>query len=868
MKGWACRWPLRPIDETGSAAAVTVLGLRPGSLLDLYRWRLRDHGIQELLAGFGIAVGVALFFGVLVANTSILGSASQLLHSVTGSASIELSARSSGGFEQRLVGTVRELPGVRVAAPILKESATVVGPDGRELVQLLGVTPALSSLHTAAVKNLGAGTSLLADGVGLPTSVAEAVGAQPDEPVTLLAAGQANTVLVRAVLGGQVIGSVASSPVAIALLGKAQALTDEPGRVTQVLIEPRAGERALVERELRQLAGGRLDVQPTGHELQLLRIASEPSSQSATLFAAIGAMVGFLLALNAMLLTAPERRRFVAELRTQGFGPSQVLLILGSQAAILGLLASVAGIALGDLLSRTLFHAVPDYLTFAFPISPYQVVHASTVLLAIGCGLLASLIASLPPMLDLRAGRPIDAALHETGEAGQGVATRTVLVLTAAGVGLLVAVTAIVLAAPSATILAGILLALAALCLIPGVFAALEWVITPLSERINGSMLALAVVELRATATRSIALAGVAALAVYGSVAVQGARHDLTNGLNAAIAQYLATADVWVSSGENIFTTDSFRADNALAAIARARGVASIRTYQGGLLDVGDRRLWIRARSPRDSPLLQSSQLLQGNLAHASLLLRRGGWAAVSEGFAAERHLAVGKSFVLPTPSGWVRFGVAAITTNAGWPAGTITLAATDFQRDWQTREPTAIEVELDPGVTPAQGASAVRAALGPSTGLEVQTRARREAQFRSDADQAVHSLYEISTLLLIVAALAVAFALSAAIWQRRKRLSSLKSQGFDSRQLWRALLLESMIVLGIGCIDGVAVGIYGHALASRWLRLSTGFPAPFSLGLGRLTLTVILVAGIALAVIALPGLSAARVSPNASFQE
>src|SRR6202034_3535217 len=125
-------------------------------------------------------------------------------------------------------------------------------------------------------------------------------------------------------------------------------------------------------------------------------------------------------------------------------------------------------------------------------------------------------------------------------------------------------------------------------CLIPAVFAALAWVITPVSERISGSMLALAVVEFRATATRSIALAGVASLAVYGSVAIQGARHDLTNGLNAALTQDLATADGWVTTGANVFTTDSFHANGAPAAIARAPGIASVGVYQGGLLDVGD----------------------------------------------------------------------------------------------------------------------------------------------------------------------------------------------------------------------------------------------------------------------------------------
>ena len=52
-----------------------IAGLRFSALVDLYRWRLGNHKTQELLAGIGIAIGVALFFGVLVANASLMGSA-------------------------------------------------------------------------------------------------------------------------------------------------------------------------------------------------------------------------------------------------------------------------------------------------------------------------------------------------------------------------------------------------------------------------------------------------------------------------------------------------------------------------------------------------------------------------------------------------------------------------------------------------------------------------------------------------------------------------------------------------------------------------------------------------------------------------
>lgn len=852
----------------GGRPRLTIMGLRLSALVDLYRWRLSNRKAQELLAGMGIAIGVALLFGVLVANTSVVSSTSQLLHAVTGSARFQLVARSSEGFDQGLAEHVGTLPGVEVAAPLLRENAAIVGPRGRESIQLVGVTGSVTTLQGAATRNLGAGALLLSGGLGLPSGVAANVGARAGQPVTLLADGTASSIQVRAVLGSQTVGPVANSPIVVALLALAQQIAGKPSRVTQVLVEPRPGADRLVERELRQLAAGRLDVEPASDEVAVLRATAEPTSQSTALFAAISAMVGFLLALNAMLLTVPERRRFAAGLRQQGFGPRQVLLVLISQAVMLGLAASLVGVLLGDLLSRSLYHEVPSYLTLAFPIGTHPVIPVTTVLLAIACGVLATVMASLLPVLDLRRGRPADAVLHETGEAGQSIGRHAIVICAVTGSLLVAAVSVLVLLAPSLSVAGGVVLALAAFCLVLPIFTLVVRGVKPFSERLRGSMLALAVVELDATATRSVALAGVAALAVYGMIAIQGARHDLIAGLDTAVVQYLDTADIWVTTDNNFLTIDSFHAPGAQAAIARSPDVASVREYQGGLLDVGTRRLWIRARPTGDATLIQASQLLHGDLAQATRLIRHGGWAAVSNGFAEERHLHVGGAFTLPTPSGTARLRVAAITTNVGWPPGAITLGDADYQRYWQSTDPTALEVDLEPGVDPQAGRRAVEQALGRRPGLLVETLAEREASYEESARQGIRSLSQIAMLLLVATSLAIASALSAAIWQRRARLASLKSHGFDSRQLWRSLLLESAILMFIGCLDGAILGIYGHALASRWLEVSVGFPAPFSLGIGVVFLTLALITGVALLVIALPGLGAARVLPRAGFQE
>lgn len=847
----------------------TILGLDLGLPFVLYWWRLRRRAAQELLAAAGIAVGVGLVFGVLVANTSINGSVKSLVHQLIGTAQVQLVSRSPEGIDENVVSEVEALPGVQAASPLLRQNVTLISARRSQPVQLIGVTVRQLSLNPAVTRGLGSGAEgLISGGVALPQSVASALGVQPEGTVRIGANGQIRTVPVRTVLSSQAVGTIASSPVAIGLLRTTQRLASEQGRVTSVLIKIRADAQAAVIQNLRRVAAkNRANVEPADSELRFFNAAVKPNQQSTTLFAVIAGMVGFLLALNAMLMTVPERRRLVAELRTFGYDARQVVLLLTVQAVILGLVGSIVGIVVGDLFAHTFFGEVPSYLTAAFPVGGARIVTASTVVIAIACGVLAAVLASARPLLDLRRSQPIDSVLHEQGEAGQKISSKAANGFALVAVMLVALATVLAFAVPNLTIVGGAMLALAATCLVPFAYIHVIGLLRPASERSKGS-LSIAVVELEATATRSIALAAIAALAVYGSIAIGGARADLTHGLEVAVTQYEDTADVWVTPGANVFNTDAFHAAAVRAAISRAPGVASVRSDQGALLDQGNRRLLIRVHEASTPGIVQASQVIEGNVTQASRRLREGGWATVSQGYASEHALKVGSRFVLPTPSGGLSLGVAAITTNLGWPVGAIGLSSVDYIRGWRSAKPTALEVMLKPGVTPAAGRVAVQSALGPTSALHAQTFRERETQTDESVRQGLRSLGHISILILISGALAVAASLSAAIWQRRARLAAMKTWGYDHVQLWRSLLTESLILLLIGCLDGAVFGLYGHSLADRWLRITTDFPAPFAIGAPQMFLTLALLTGIAMLVLAVPGISAAQVAPTASFQE
>ncbi len=113
-------------------------------------------------------------------------------------------------------------------------------------------------------------------------------------------------------------------------------------------------------------------------------------------------MVGFLLALNAVLITTPERRRFTAEMRTLGFTRRYILTILAFQATILGVVGSAdRGGRSATCCSKRSFTA-PRLPVLGFLVGSQQPFRVRLVLLALACGVLAALAASIPCVLDLR----------------------------------------------------------------------------------------------------------------------------------------------------------------------------------------------------------------------------------------------------------------------------------------------------------------------------------------------------------------------------------------------------------------------------------------------------------------------------------
>lgn len=829
-------------------------------LVFLYRARMAAKAVlvQEAFAVLGIAVGVALLFSSQVASTSLAHSVEQLTRAVVGDTQLQINARGPRGFDEQLLEKVIRVPGVEAAFPVIEQQANVQGLHGERAVDMLGVDPRLVHYGGPLLRRFSAKQLSAQQAIALPAAIAGAIGAGPLEAVKVQIRGRVSEALLGAVLDEGDIGALAHGAVLITPVAYAQRLAGMTGRINRIFVRTKPGRESEVRTLLSRLAGGAgANVQPATFDSTLFRVASSTENQGETLFSAISALVGFMFALNAMLVTVPARRRLVEDIRPQGATRGMIVQILLVDAGVIGALACILGLAFGEFLSISAFHSTPGYLSSAFPVGNDRIVTWQSAALACLAGITAACVGVLWPLRDVLARGPVQA---ETTTKDRHVWKVTRVL---SGLGCLIVTTTILLLRTQSWLVGTVALMIALVCLLPLLFDVLVMLFNRFQERfLDGAATVLAVTELRnpRTRIRSLAVTLTGAIAVFGTVAVGGAQVNLQHGLQASAGGIDAGADVWISpSGQtSLLTTTPFQ-DIDPRALSRLPGVAAFGAYRGSFLDWGERRLWVLAPPANTRQPISPTQLVDGNLEVAAARIREGGWAVLSQALAAEYHLRVGTEFVLPSPIP-TRLRVAALSTNLGWPPGAIIINSRDYTRAWGSSEPSAYEIQAKPGVSPATLRRVVARAVGSKTGLAVETEVERQHRHYALIDQGLARLTQIKLLILIAGALAIAGAMGSMIWQRRDLIAFMKVDGYRRGVLWRWLLCESALMLTAGCLIGALFGIYGQLLISHALATVTGLP----IALGAETLiafsSVLLVSTIVTAIIAMPGYLVVRV--------
>lgn len=842
---------------------------RIGSVLMLYAVRLRRRWVAELMAVLGIAAGVALLYAASVASTSLSAPVRSLNEGLVGNSQLQLLARGGTTIPEDAYNKITALPGVKRAAPILEVPGSVGGPRASRGVTFFGADPRVVRLRGDLLRGFSGADAAHQEALVLPTHVANAIGVKFGDDINLEVGGRRLVVPV-AVAGRDQIGTLVQTSIALLPLRYLQRLAQKDAQVSRILVEAKPGQIQQVGAGLRRLLPNAADVRPADYDSRLFDKAAQPTNQATLAFSVLAALIGWLFAACALLVTAGDRRKMVIQQHAQGVPPGARLVTLLVDALVVGIVGTVLGLIAGELLSRHGFSSDVSFLSGAFPIGDRRIVTPQSIVIASAGGLLAATIGVLLPLRDVVASTlPARLRRSTASHDGHGVATRharksSSLPIVAAV--LLAAATAITIAAPELVMLGLVLLGLALVAILPATLtatiAALAWWNRHGPRQSSSAELALQNLATARWRPRALAITATGAVAVFGATALQGARANLQDGLDDLTSGLTQTADFWAApngAGSSIGTAQ-FSPD-AAASLSRLPAVDRVSLYRAGLLDIAGYRAWVIGQPNDVRNPIPPHQTIHGSAKLATTQVRGGQAASVSKALADKLGLRVGQTFTLAAPHP-IRLRVAAITTNLGWSAGAIVINSDAFRRAWGNDAIAAYQFHVRPGASPQAARAQITQALGPRSALRVESGSERGDRQRTISHAGLARLRQIATLTLVVAILAMGAAMTGLLWQHRPLIAGLKAHGPPTSLMWRMLLIETGVLFGAGALTGAAFGLIGQVLGTQGVQVVTGFPAFEQLRLGIALTTVALVTGASLLVVAIPGYLVARVRP------
>lgn len=792
-----------PLPPAGGAAfaATPLLPARPALWLVLGEWRAQP--LRVAAAVFAIAVGVALGFAVHLVNQAALASFAGAVHSVAGSADLQVEARTPAGFAESLYPQIARLPGVAVASPVVEVAATSgqlrrpgSGGTASGRLTLTGLDPFRAAAVTPALVGVRPGRNGAAlDGVYFSAAALAATGAHVGGPVTLAAGGR----LWRTRVAGRLAG--VGRAVAVTDIATAQWRLGQLGRLQRLDVRLAQGaDPAEVAARLRALLPADADVAtPAGEEARSDSL-SRAYRVNLGMLAMVALLTGGFLVFSVQSLAVARRRPQFALLRVLGLRQGALARLVVGEGLALGIAGSGLGLGLGFVLAAAAIDLVGGDLGGGYfgGARPVLAVTPLAGLVFAGLGIGVAVVASLLPGREAARARP--AVALKSGADGDFAPPRAWPGLALLAAGGLAALAPPIAGLPLAGYAAMALLLAGGVAVMPALARAL---LAPWQA-------------LRAPVPVELALRRLwgaprgAAVALCGIVASTG----LMVAMAVMVASFRGSVDDWLGQVlpsdvylhlEGVETGGLDRA--AQARLAATPGVARIRFQRA-----------IAIRLAADRPEVQLSAQPVGP--EGPVQLPRVGATAmpppgevpvwVSEAMVWLYDARPGTRLRLPLGGRTVPVFVAGVWRDYARQFGAIAMADDDFTRLTGDATRSDAAVDVAPGADPRRIAAALTARLPPA--LAGQALVARPAEMRAVAlrmfDRSFAITYALEIVSILIGLVGVAATFSGQTLARAREFGMLRHIGVTRGQVLAMLASEGALLGIVGGIAGISLGL------------------------------------------------------------
>jgi len=776
------------------ARRVRIAGLLGRHLLyTMARHRAR---VAILLAALSVALGIGI--GLLAFVTSIEDSFRERGRAVGGLSDLQVESVSlTGSLPPRLAARLGRLPGTRYAVPVAQQRVALDARGESAVATAIGIDRSARRMRSDVQRELDLGTGEAAPrGIALSRNLSrELGGVEAGERVQVFAYGRSLDLRVaRVVDASATIDDVVTLPRA-----QLQRLRGAPGRPSVVYVKLDPGTSAS---EWRRRADGVLpasarltDAATSQGELDhvLDFTVRAPTLVFGLVVLAIATLLIYVLQLMRML----ERQEDLGLLRALGSG--RAAPILAESAVLVALLAAaiVPGILIGTPIAHYLAAQVPSYLTDVFGFNMQVEVRPGVVAVAAAVALAVGIAATVAALASARGS--IAAQLGRSPQAGATVVTtiplRTALTLLAAGGGFLALGLGLSewgqFPPAAASILAGLAL------LTPGVVGLAALAL----GRNDGSgpkavMVARSAFE--ANPRRAALAAAIMALGIAAVIPPQLSERTLVERLDEIVEPFrphgqelIASDDAYYSVPiEPRFARRALRDESAPADPV----VFTFVSYRG-------RKVELRGVEPRRRDGVYGEGI--GLPSALPQLRREPRGILISRVMAAGLDLSPGETIELPTVAGPRRLEIVGEVEDFSWPSGTVYM---DIRRYRQLFRTSAINV-----LAVRRRTMIDAPALREMRPLHTVSGTELVGRIEEQMDKSVQGLLAMRVLTLLAALVAVGGILATAVFSRRREWAVLRAVGMRNGSLFAALALETMLVMALGGICGVAGGIVSY---------------------------------------------------------
>jgi putative ABC transport system permease protein len=357
----------------------------------LFRWHVvRGVARHKLLAALNVlsvALGVAVFLAIQIANHSANRSFVASIDLVAGKANLE--ARSAAGLiDETLLPKFSKTPGVKAVTPLVEGYLTLPDYPG-EYLQILGIDPftnppfATFALESAERHKLDIESWLRDPGaLALSEEFAQRYGLKVGDRLRIAVDGRDRALTIRFIMRLTESPAGHNSRIGAMDIAWAQELFGKVGKLTsvQMLLDDPSRTEAMAA-TLQKLAPPDVTVAAPGQRSGQVQRMLAGFELNLTALSMVSLLVGMFLIYNTIAASVVRRRAEVGILRAVGASRSDVLGLFLGEALLLGCIGVLVGITAGIFLSGYLMGAVAKTISSLYILVRIDQFHLTPLLL-------------------------------------------------------------------------------------------------------------------------------------------------------------------------------------------------------------------------------------------------------------------------------------------------------------------------------------------------------------------------------------------------------------------------------------------------------------------------------------------------------